>query len=115
MRALPANVARGEADRSGSDQATTYQVLHKHMIGECSGRLIISGDRLSFESVTDLNHSRQWSLRDVSELKRQNPYELEVRPFVGNSYNFELLSQGMDSDAYRVLVDRIATLRTAKP
>jgi hypothetical protein len=41
--------------------------------------------------------ARQWELQDIEELERGNPYQLEIKPFAGNDYRFQLLGKGMDS------------------
>ena len=90
----------------------SYQVKHDHLLGSCRGRLIVEPNRLVFESITDIGHSRQWGLKDIKELKRDNPYGIKVVPFSGDTYDLEFQGRGMDSDEYRALVDRITSART---
>lgn len=90
----------------------TYQVRHDHRFGSCNGRLIVEPSRIVFESITDINHSRQWSLRDIKELKRDNPYGVKIVPFSGDTYNLGIQGRGMDSENFRGLVDRITASRT---
>lgn len=90
----------------------TYQARHNHFpTGGCSGRLIIEPNRVVFESIGEINHSRQWDLKDIKELKRNNPYSIKIVPFLGNEYNLELQGQGMDSDEFKDLVDRVTAAR----
>lgn len=89
----------------------TYQVKHDHRIGNCTGRLIIEPNRVLFESITDIGHSRQWGMRDIKELKRDNPYGIKIVPFTGDTYNLGIVGKGMDNDEYRALVDRITAAR----
>ncbi len=84
---------------------------HDHRIGGCDGRLIVEMDRVSFESITNVNHSRQWGLKDIKELKRSNPYGIEVVPFSGETYNLGIQGRGMSNDEYKALVDRITAAR----
>ncbi|MCC6590213.1 MAG: hypothetical protein IT168_26205 [Bryobacterales bacterium] len=110
-----ASVSTPKATSSKQPSETlTYQVQHDHRFGGCKGRLIITQDRIAFESITDISHSRQWALRDVKEMKRDNPYALKIEPFSGNTYKFELQGQGMDSDTYRTLVDRVTAARSLR-
>jgi len=100
------------AAQGGKDAALhTYEVKHDHRLGGCNGRLILEANRILFESITDLEHSRQWSLRDVKELKRSNPYSIRIAPFAGDTYSLQIQGQGMDGDEYRALVDRVTAAR----
>lgn len=94
------------------DALASYQVKHDHRIGSCQGRLILMPDRLAFESIDDINDSRQWMLEDIKEVKQNGIYKLKVEPFLGDTFNFELVGKGMDSGEFRRLVDRIAQART---
>jgi hypothetical protein len=109
--------ASGNAPRTDerSANATTFDVRHNHTFGGCTGRLIVSADRLVYESVSELNDSRQWSMSDIRELNRNSPYHLEIKPFSGNSYTFEFSGQPMDNQVYSQLVDRIAAARSTRP
>jgi hypothetical protein len=98
----------------GSPEIQTYQVRHDHLIGGCNGRLIVETNRLVFESITDIDHSRQWSLRDIKELKRENPYGIKIVPFSGETYNLSIEGRGMDSAVYQALVDRITAARASQ-
>ena len=93
----------------------TYQVEHGHRpFGSCSGRLILTNSTVAYESIDNISHSRQWELRDIKELKLDNPYQLEIKPFAGNDYRFQLLGKGMDSQEYKDLVERITTARVER-
>jgi hypothetical protein len=94
--------------------ALTYQARHKHRIGSCTGRLILGPDRIAYESITAIGDSRQWDLKDIKELKRDNPYSLKIVPFTGNDYSLDLIGNGMDNAEYKVLVDRITAVRVAR-
>lgn len=78
------------------------------------GRLIVTEERMTYESVTNVNESEQWDLKDIKEVKRKNPYKLEIIPFIGGSYTFNLLRDGMSTRDYKTITDRIAELRTPK-
>lgn len=85
-----------------------YQVRHNHWRGGCDGKLVITATQVLFESVTDIDHSRRWSVADVKEMKRENPYEVEINPFTGDSYKFNLVGgEGMSSEEYKLLMDRV--------
>ena len=90
----------------------SYQVKHDHRFGHCQGTLILTADRVAFESIDDINDSRQWQLVDIKEVEQNGAYRLKVTPFLGDTFNFELTGKGMDSGEYRRLVDRITRART---
>lgn len=69
-------------------------------------------DRVAFESIDDINDSRQWMLEDIKEVKQNGIYKLQVEPFTGDTFNFELVGKGMDIGEFRRLVDRIAQARS---
>ncbi len=110
-------VAAGTAPSAPAPQAEekeasrSYAVSHKHRFGNCQGRLLIGEAGLAFESVGDLSHSRKWSFGDIKKLKLENPYELRIEPFAGNGYTLKLQGQGMESDVYQSLVDRVTASR----
>jgi hypothetical protein len=90
---------------------TTHQARHNHSLGECRGRLIVGPDQLSYESVSSVSHSRRWEYQAIKETKLSNPYELEVKPFTGDTYKFRFDGAGMDPAAYRDLVDSVTSAR----
>jgi hypothetical protein len=91
----------------------SYQAKHDHRFGSCNGRLIITPDRIAYESVSDINHSRQWAMKDIKEVERDNPYKLKIKPFEGDNYTFQLMGNGMDSKDYESLVKLITAARTS--
>jgi hypothetical protein len=110
--AVPAP-AGGATPRSG--EPLILAVRHDHTVRSgCTGRLIITDDRINYESVSDLDHSRQWNMRDIRELKRKNPYHLEIDGFGEGDYNFNLQGRSLDTDEFRKLVDRIAAARAQR-
>lgn len=105
----PASLA---APASPPGVTDTYEARHDHRFGECRGRLIVGLDRLSFESVSSVSHSRRWEYSAIKETKLPNPYELEITPFTGDSYRLRFGGAGMDPASYRELVDRVTKART---
>ncbi len=113
--AAAAAAAAAKASPAG-EEPRIYQARHKHFpFGGCMGRLIVSKDRVAYESVENVGHSFRWQLRDIKEIKRDNPYEIKVVPFVGDESNLELQRSGMESSDYKTLVDRIAAARASAP
>lgn len=110
--AAPPAAAAPPAGADPQDMLASYQVKHDHRIGSCQGRLILMSDRVAFESIDDINDSRQWMLEDIKEVKQNGIYKLQVEPFIGDTFNFELVGKGMDSGEFRRLVDRIAQARS---
>ncbi len=93
---------------------TTFQARHDHRIGECRGRLIVGPDRVSYESVSSVSHSRRWEYQAIKETKLSNPYELEIKPFTGDTYKLHFDGEGMDPASYRELVDRVTNARATR-
>jgi hypothetical protein len=89
----------------------SFQVKHDHFIGSDTGRLMVTPTQVVYESVTDVNNSRQWSLSDIKEVHRDGPYKLKIVPFSGDDYSFQLMGQGMTSGQYQMLVERITGAR----
>ena len=111
----------GEANRSpqqappgNSPGSLSFQVKHDHFIGSDMGRLLVTPTQLAYESVTNVKNSRQWSYSDIKEVHQDGPYKLKIVPFSGDEYSFELLGQGMTSDQYQMLVDRVANARLSR-
>ncbi|RPI22739.1 MAG: hypothetical protein EHM61_21540 [Acidobacteria bacterium] len=107
------------AGRTNSPNASngtlgTYSVKHNHTMGECRGNLIIKQDGVAYESINEINHSRQWSYRDVREIERDNPYEMVVKPFAGDEYEFDFMGKGMDNNVYQTLTERVTAARVAE-
>lgn len=103
----------GSAGTSAADN-DSYAVQHDHLRGSCKGRLIVTPAQLSFESVDKVDHSRRWEYTAIKEIALPNPYELEVKPFMGGNYKFKLDGSGMTPAAFRVLVDRVTSARSGK-
>jgi len=115
FKAGPADGAQAADAKAGDEKTWAYNAKHTHFpFGECSGKLVFSKNRFSYESVENAGHSRQWNVRDLKEIKRDNPYEIDVRPFDGNDYKFKLMQKGMSSDEYRTLVDFVTAARMPK-
>jgi len=101
--------------KAGEDRTWSYNAKHTHFpFGECSGKLVFSKERFSYESVENAGHSRQWNVKDLKEVKRENPYEIDIKPFDGNDYKFKFIQKGMSSDEYRTLVDFVTAARMPK-
>ena len=110
----------GTADRvvtpnsSAPPVTLSFQAKHDHRIGSDTGRLMLTPTQLIYESVSNVNSSRQWNLADIKEVKRDSPYKIKIVPFAGNEYNFDLLGQGMNSDQYQMLVDAVTRARISR-
>jgi hypothetical protein len=101
------------AAEAKSAESLTFDATHKRfMRGDNRGKLIITDTKLIYESVGDAERSRQWEYKDIKELKRGNPYNLKVVPFVGDDYDFQLNGQPMDNSQFKSLVDRVTSART---
>ncbi|MFB3905639.1 MAG: hypothetical protein ACE15E_19510 [Acidobacteriota bacterium] len=92
----------------------TYQVKHNHRFGDCRGNLIIKNDGIAYESINQIDHSRQWAFRDIQELHHDNPYKLSIDPFAGNSYDFDFLGKGMDNNVFQAVAQKVTSARVAE-
>ncbi len=95
-------------------EAASYQVVHDKRLGSTEGRLLVGDDMVSYESISDVKASRRWEYRSIKEIRLPNPYQLEVRPFEGDTYKFKLEGSGMDPAAFKQLVDRVTSARTGR-
>lgn len=102
------------AAAASPEQGLTLSAAHNHRIGSCSGRLLIREDRIIYESVDNVGHSREWALSDIRKIEQKNPYELKVEPFRGGGYTFQLQGGGLESSEFQSLVDRIARARAGR-
>lgn len=98
---------------SGQEQ-WIYNARHKHAfgVGSCTGKLIITKDRVTYESLEDRDHTRQWPFNDIKKIKRDSPYQIEVETFNRGGYTLELEGQGMDISVHKQLTDWIAKARS---
>jgi hypothetical protein len=89
-----------------------YDVRHKKRFhGGNRGRLIVTAEKMVYESIEDIERSRQWRFNEIKQLKRDNPYNLRIEPFTGDEYEFELLGKPLDNADFQKLVTRITTAR----
>lgn len=107
--AVTATAAEGES--------WTFNAKHSHSVarvpsGSCTGKLIITRDRVVYESLEDREHTRQWPLIDIKKVKRGNPYKFEVEPFNRDKYTLELEGSGMDISVFKKLQNWIVQART---
>jgi len=92
-----------------------YDAKHKHsFFGSCQGKLVISENLISYESLSNRSHSRQYPFTDIKKLKRTGPYELEVETYNRGSYKFDLQGSGMDIADFRNLEEAIAAVRASR-
>jgi hypothetical protein len=107
--------ATGEANRTtppNRNPDMSFQVKHGHFLwGSDSGRLLVTPSEVIYESVTHANSSRQWKMSDIKEIKRDGPYKLTIVPFSGDHYDFDLLGNGLSSDQYQTIVNRVTNAR----
>lgn len=107
--------AAAKAQGAPADANLQLQARHRHFpTGGCDGRLIITLDRLVYESVSEAGHSRRWELGQIKQIKRDGPYAIKIEPFGGGEYNIELQGKGLEDRDFRALVDRITAARAQK-
>lgn len=119
MASMATGPAAGAATRTTDSKAAveslieqSYQARHDHTFsGGCTGRLILSDNKVSYDSVDEIGHSRQWQLREVKEFKRKNPYKIVIEPFVGDKYDLELIGEGMSGRDFQDITEGITSQR----
>jgi len=111
--AAPAPAAQASA-QPVPEGAKVFPASHNHRIGSCSGRLLITADRVSYESTDSVSHSRRWELKQIRDISLPNPYEINIRAFGESNYKLRLDGSGMDPQTYKEVVDRIAAARALK-
>ena len=103
------------ANARGAQPGTmSFDVKHDHFFGSDRGRLMITPDSVAYESVSDVNNSRQWNLSGIKEIDHDGPYKLTIVPFTGDKYNFNLLGKGITPDEYQALVNRVTSARLSR-
>jgi hypothetical protein len=114
LAAPPGASAPVQSDRAITPEPMSFEAKHDHRVGSCRGRLIVTANGLGYESIDEINHSRQWELKDIKELRRDSPYEIKIQPFNGGEYELELQGHGMDNKQLKILVDRITSARVTR-
>jgi len=118
---LEKGMAAAAAPKPGEDKASDatqfrfkFPARRNKMIGGTDGTLIVTESRLIFESLDKAEDSRRWEFKDIKELKRKNPFEVEVVPFQGEKYNLKLSGKGMETNEFNEIVESVTRARTAR-
>lgn len=99
----------------GNAEQMSFPAEFTQLFGRNStGRLLVTGEMIAYESVDHVASSRRWQFKDIKEIKLKNPYEIEINPFTGDQYNLRLEGKGMDSSEFKVIVDRITAARIGR-
>jgi hypothetical protein len=53
----------------------SYQVKHDHRLGSCRGTLVLTNQRVAYESIDEINDSRQWQLVELKEVDQKGAYK----------------------------------------
>jgi hypothetical protein len=90
---------------NNQEQKWTYNARHSHRfgLGSCTGKLIITRDRVVYESLEKPEDSRQFPLNEIKKIKRNNPYKIEIDTFNRDNYELDIEGQGMDISVFRTL------------
>jgi hypothetical protein len=113
--AVAAKAGTPAGGTTGTAGTLTFRAQKKKMLrGKTDGKLIVDDTRIMFESTDVASDSRRWELKEIKELKNKNPYELEIRPFRGDTYELQL-TDAMDQAQFREIVDRVTKSRTERP
>lgn len=81
--------------------------------GDQQGKLVLGETELAFESLTDARHSRRWKYADIRELSRKKK-NLRVRPFRGDTYDFQFKKQKDRDKIYDLITANILAARQTK-
>lgn len=107
--------APAKAGETKTEARWSFAARRNKMLGGTDGTLVVTPERVIFESLDKAEDTRRWELKEIKELKRKNPYEVEIIPFTGEKYELKLSGSGMETEQFRELVDRITRARTARP
>jgi hypothetical protein len=107
--------AKPSGDSQPAEQRWSYPARRDKLLGGTDGTLVITPERVIFESLDKAEETRRWDLKEIKELKRKNPYQVEIIPFTGDKYELKLSGSGMETEQFRQMVDWITRARTAKP
>ncbi len=110
-RGVVAAVREGQA---GKDEGPkfSYQAQQKRRMGSNStGKLEIYEDQIRYDSLDNVDRSRQWQLQEIKEIKRKNPYSVEINPFVGSKESYDLIGGGMSSADFQEIRAMISKQR----
>lgn len=91
-------------------QKTSEDVIFDARYKGDHGKLIVSARGLSFEDISDADHSRTWSYSQIKELKRDGD-EIKIEPYSGDSMELKLQGRAMSDAVYKMIVDRIVAAR----
>ncbi|HOK46009.1 MAG TPA: hypothetical protein PLK67_08765, partial [Bryobacteraceae bacterium] len=93
---------------STEPQTLVFDVERDRFIGSDTGRLFLTPNEIIFQSLSNPGASRRWSMASIQRVERRDPFHLRVRPFVGNQFNFRILSgTGLSTPEYTALVERV--------
>lgn len=77
-----------------------------------SGKLVITQTGVSFEDLSNANHSRSWSYAQIKELKREkSSNEIKIQPYNGDKFEFHVEGPFMTDTVYNMIADRIIAAR----
>ncbi|MEP7364265.1 MAG: hypothetical protein ABI972_13505 [Acidobacteriota bacterium] len=112
---LAAGKTSADSTKTATADRWSYPARRDKLLGGTDGTLVVTPERIIFESLDKAEESRRWDLKEIKELKRKNPYQVEIIPFQGDKYDLKLSGSGMESEQFRQMVDWITRARTARP
>ncbi len=94
--------------QTAAGQTQVYDVKRDKFWGSDAGRLFITPSEVIFQALDNPGASRRWSMAAIKEVERKNPFELKVKPYAGDEFNFKILGgTGLSTAQYVALVDRV--------
>lgn len=109
LLATTAGVQTASAQGAPAPGSMTWDVRN----GDQQGKLMLSDATLSFESLTDAKHSRNWKLTEVREISKKGRKDMRVRPMKGSTYDFQLKDGKLRDEIYGAVSARVIAARQA--
>lgn len=82
--------------------------------GDQKGKLLVRGDELQFESLTDAKHSATWKYGDIRSLEKKSFKAMRVRPFNGSRYDFQFDNVGNRDRIFNLISQKVVEGRRTK-
>lgn len=77
----------------------------KNMRPDTSGQLVIGEKMITFNNRR--GSTFRWDFRDIKDLERKGSYFLEITPYSGVKFTFDLYGRGLSLQEFNALRDRI--------
>jgi hypothetical protein len=110
----PDPVAEEERPAVFAVEERNYEARHLHFFGSCRGTLTITDNMVIYDSPENPNHSREWRLGELQDVRMHDSRFVTVYPRDETHYNIELTERGIARATIDELLDAIAATRRAE-